>query len=91
MPDGPHRAARAHLQEWILGGAAATDAIASGLGDARAEIPQLVDLLSDDHEPVRLDAAYALAAAGVAGAPALGDVLRTAGGLTRRYAAYQRR
>src|SRR5207302_273876 len=88
VPEGRHRAARTHLQRWMLGGAAGTAAANSQPGDTRAKIPQLVDLLSNAHEPARLDAAYALATAGTAAAVAAGEVMRGADGLTRRYAAY---
>jgi hypothetical protein len=67
---------------------AAADALARQPTAARAALPALLERLSDADEPVRLNAAYALAAAGAPAASGAGQVLRSSDGLTRRYAAY---
>jgi HEAT repeat protein len=66
---------------------AATDALARQPMAARDALPALLECLGDADEPVRLNAAYALAAAGASAASAAGQVLRSSDGLTRRYAA----
>jgi HEAT repeat protein len=64
---------------------AAADAFA--LTPSAAAIPRLARLLYDEDEPVRLNAAYALAAAGSASLPALDAALLDPSGPARRYAA----
>jgi len=65
---------------------AAADAFA--LAPSDQAILALARALSDVDEPVRLNAAQALAAAGEAALPALSDALRSPDGPARRYAAF---
>lgn len=67
---------------------AAADALAAQPGAALEALPALVDSLSDADEPLRLNAAYAIAAAGAPATDAAARVLRESDGLTRRYAAF---
>jgi len=79
-----HPAVWAHLERWIRG--ARTRAPETHVGVK--EMPALVDSLGDVDEPVRLDAAYALARASTPAVAAVARLLRESNGLTRRYAAY---
>ncbi len=59
------------------------------LGESAADaIPLLSDALSDDHEPVRLNAAYAIGAMGEPAVSALIDKLHEENGTVQRMAAY---
>ena len=59
------------------------------LGESAAEaVPQLIQALRDDYEPVRLNAAYALGTIGEPAVPQLIEVLSDENGPTRRMAAY---
>lgn len=67
---------------------AAADALAGDPVAALDALPILVETLSDADEPLRLNGAYAIAAAGAAATDTVARVLRSSDGLTRRYAAY---
>ena len=59
------------------------------LGESAAEaIPQLIQALRDNYEPVRLNAAYTLGTIGEPAVPQLIEVLGDENGPTRRMAAY---
>ncbi len=67
---------------------AAADGLAGDPTAALDALPALVESLSDADEPLRLNAAYAIAAAGAPATDAAARVLLSSDGLTRRYAAY---
>jgi hypothetical protein len=79
-----HPAVWAHLERWIRGARTPASDSHAGLED----VPALVNALGGVDEPVRLDAAYALAAAGTPAVAAVAKLLRESNGLTRRYAAH---
>jgi HEAT repeat protein len=78
-----HTALWSSVLSWLKGGA---DAFATTGGDDA--IPALAQALSDVDEPVRLNAAMALAGAGEAALPVLDHALRTSLGPARRHAAH---